>query len=150
MSGSGRKLVLVTGFSILRFLRQPAVTVIMVGIPLVLIPIMGSVFSKIGNWEAHMDGTTDTMAFFSIGMVVMFQLFGGRFSMDGTRELLITEKRWRIYAAPCSPAIHAMGIVIASALISTLIASSCLPAMEYDSPILLSMLPLLGFNSSAA
>ena len=120
MNGSTRKLLLVISYSVLRYLRQPAAMVVMVGIPLVIIPIMGSVFTKIGNWEPYLDGATDTMAFFSIGIVVMFQLFGGRLSMDGTRESLLSEKRWRIHSAPYAPAIHAMGIVVASMLISVL------------------------------
>jgi ABC-2 type transport system permease protein len=120
MSGSARKFLLVLRFSILRTLRQPASTIVMIGIPLVLIPIMGSVFSKIGNWDVYLDGTANPMAFIAIGIVVMFQLFGGRFSMEAARESLLSEKRWRIYAAPCAPAIHAMGIMVASTLISLL------------------------------
>jgi ABC-2 type transport system permease protein len=118
MNGSTRKLLLVLRFSILRTLRQPASTIIMIGIPLVLIPIMGAVFSKIGNWDRYLDGTANPMAFIAIGIVVMFQLFGGRFSMEAARESLLSDKKWRIYAAPCAPAIHAMGIMIASTLIS--------------------------------
>ena len=120
MNGSTGKFLLVTRFAILRTLRQPASTIVMVGIPLVLIPIMGTVFSKIGNWDAHLDGMPNAMAFIAIGIVVLFQLFGGRFSMEAARESLLSEKKWRIYAAPCTPAIHAMGIMAASTLISLL------------------------------
>lgn len=120
MSGTTGKLLLVTRFSILRNLRQPATTIVMLGIPLVLVPIMGAVFSRIGNWHAYLDGTPDPLAFFAIGMVVMFQLFGGRLSMEATRELLLSEKKWRIYSAPCAPAIQAAGILVASTIVSLL------------------------------
>ncbi|MBN1837831.1 MAG: ABC transporter permease [Spirochaetales bacterium] len=120
MNGATRKLLLVARISLLRDLRQPASTIVMLGIPLVLIPIMGAVFSKIPSWDAFMDGAPDPMAFFAIGVVVMFQLFGGRFSMEAVRESLLSEKKWRIHSAPCPPAVHAMGIISASTLLSLL------------------------------
>jgi len=118
MNGPAGKLLLVARFATLRILRQPASTIVMIGIPLALIPVMGSVFSRIGNWDAHLDGTANPMAFVAIGIVVMFQLFGGRFSMEAARESLLSEKKWRIYAAPCRPATLAMGIMVSSTLIS--------------------------------
>ena len=120
MNGAARKLVVVARLATLRILREPASTVVMIGIPLALIPVMGSVFSRIGNWSDHLDGTANPMAFIAIGIVVLFQLFGGRFSMEAVRESLISEKRWRIHAAPCRPAIIAMGIIASSALIRLL------------------------------
>ena len=120
MSSSIARLPLVTRFSILRFLRDPASTIVTIGLPLVLIPVMGTVFARIGAFRFQLDGTVDTMAFFAIGIVVMFQLFGGRFSMDSIRQLLLSEKKWRVYAAPCSPAVYASGVIIASTLLNLL------------------------------
>jgi len=87
---------------------------------LVLIPIMGEVFTKIGNWDSYLDGAADPMAFFAIGIIVMFQLFGGRFSMDGVRDLLLSSRRWRIYAAPCEPGVVAIGVLTAGTLFNLL------------------------------
>lgn len=120
MNDTIRKVLLVMRFSILRIVRQPASTVVTVGIPLVLIPIMGAVFTKIGNWDSYLNGAANPMAFFGIGIVVMFQLFGGRFSMEGTRETLLSDRKWRIHAAPCEPGVFAMGVLAASTLINFL------------------------------
>ena len=113
-----RQLGLVTRLSFIRLIRQPASTVVTVGIPLVLIPIMGAVFTKIGNWDSYIHGAANPMAFFAIGIVVMFQLFGGRFSMDGVRDLLLSSRRWRIYAAPCEPGVVAIGVLTAGTLLN--------------------------------
>ena len=118
MSGSARKLLLIVRFSLLRILRQPASTIVMVGIPLAIIPILGSVLSKVGSFGSFLDGAPDTTAFFAVGMVVLFQLFSGRFAMEGTKDSLISERKWRIYSAPCAPGVHAMGILLASTVVS--------------------------------
>lgn len=115
-----RQLGLVTRLSFIRLIRQPASTVVTVGIPLVLIPIMGAVFTKIGSWDSYIDGAANPMAFFAIGIIVMFQLFGGRFSMDGVRDLLLSSRRWRIYAAPCEPGVVAIGVLAAGTLLNLL------------------------------
>ena len=120
MNRSIRRLPLVTQFALLRFVRDPSSTIVTIGLPLVMIPVMGTVFAKIGSFSSYLDGAPDTMAFFAIGIVIMFQLFGGRFSMEWTRELLISEKKWRIYAAPCSPAVQATGILLASTILNFL------------------------------
>ncbi|MCX7030890.1 MAG: ABC transporter permease [Spirochaetes bacterium] len=120
MNGSARKLLLVIRFSFLRMLREPAGTIIMVGMPLVMIPILGAVFAKLTAYSSYLKGAPDMMAFAATGMIVMFQLFSGRYCMDGTRESLLSERKWRIYSAPCAPAIHAMGILAASTLVSLL------------------------------
>jgi hypothetical protein len=120
MNGSARKLLLVTRFSFLRFLRQPASTIVMLGMPLLIIPIIGAVFAKLAAYSRYLKGAPDMMAFVATGMIVMFQLFGGRFSLDGTRDSLMSVRKWRISAAPCSPSVHAAGIVSASTLLSLL------------------------------
>jgi ABC-2 type transport system permease protein len=120
MNGYARKLLLVTRFSILRILRQPASTIVMVGIPLAIIPILGVVLSKVGSFGSYLDGAPDTMAFFAVGLVVLFQLFGGRFAMEGAKDSLLSERKWRVYSAPCAPGIHAVGILAASTLVSLL------------------------------
>ncbi|HUX21468.1 MAG TPA: ABC transporter permease [Spirochaetia bacterium] len=120
MSAPLRQLLLVARYTILRLLREPASTIVTVGLPLVLIPVMGTVFTKIGSWDSYMDGAVNPTAFFAIGIVVMFQLFGGRFSMEATRASLLSERRWRINAAPCEPGIYAIGILTAGTLVDLL------------------------------
>jgi hypothetical protein len=118
MNGSLRKLLLVTRFSILRMLRDPVSAIILVGTPLAIIPILGAIFSNIPGYGSFLKGAPDMMTFVATGMIVMFQLFSGRYSLDGTRDALLSDRRWRIVAAPCAPGIHALGIVAASTLVS--------------------------------
>lgn len=120
MNGSLRKLLLVVRFAFLRLLRDPVSTIIMIGIPLPLIPVLGAIFSNIPYDSRYLKGAQNMMAFVATGMIVMFQLFSGRFSMDGTRDVLLSERRWRIHAAPCPAGVHVMGIVAAGTIVSML------------------------------
>ena len=118
MNGSTRKLLLVTRFSILRMLRDPVSTIILLVMPLFIIPILGAIFSSIPASGGFLKGAPDIMTLVATGMIVMFQLFSGRYAMDGARDALLSDRRWRIAAAPCAPAVHALGIVAASTLVS--------------------------------
>jgi ABC-2 type transport system permease protein len=120
MNGSTRKLTLVVRFSVLRMLRDPVSTIILLVLPLAIIPILGAIFSNIPFDSGYLKGAPNMMTFVATGMIVMFQLFSGRYCMDGTRDSLLSVRRWRIVAAPCPPGIHAMGILIASTLFSLL------------------------------
>ena len=120
MNGPARKLALVVRFSVLRMLRDPVSTLILLVLPLAIIPILGAIFSNIPHDSGYLKGAQSMMAFVATGMIVMFQLFSGRFSMDGTRDALLSERKWRIHAAPCSAGIHVMGIVVAGTLVSML------------------------------
>jgi hypothetical protein len=120
MNGSARKLLLVIRFSVLRMLRDPVSTIILLGLPLPIIPILGAIFSNVPVDSSYLKGAPNMMTFVATGMVVMFQLFSGRYSMDGTRDSLLSVRKWRIYSAPCAPGIHALGIVAASTTVSIL------------------------------
>jgi hypothetical protein len=60
------------------------------------------------------------MTLVATGMIVMFQLFGGRYSMDAATGSLLSVRKWRIFAAPCAVGTHAAGILAASTLVSML------------------------------
>ena len=120
MNGSARKLLLVVRFSVLRMLRDPVGTIILLGTPLLLIPILGAIFSNIHADTSYLKGAPDMMTFVATGMVVMFQLFSGRYRVDGARDSLLSVRKWRIIAAPCAPGIHAMGILAAGTLVSVM------------------------------
>ena len=120
MSGSARKLLLVVRFTVVRMLRDPVSMMMLTIMPLLVIPILGTVFSRIPFYTTFLKGATSSLAFFSIGFVVMFQLFGGRYSTDYVKDTLLTDRKWRMHAAPCSPALVAMGILVASTLTSLL------------------------------
>jgi hypothetical protein len=120
MTGSFRKLLLVVRFSALRMLRDPASTIVMLGMPLVIIPILGAIFANVPVYGSFLKGAPDIMTIVATGMIVMFQLFSGRYSMDHTRDSLLSQRKWRIHSAPCAPGIHALGIIAAGTLFSML------------------------------
>jgi ABC-2 type transport system permease protein len=118
MSVSVRRLLHVTRFAVLRMLRDPVGMIILLGIPLPLIPILGAIFSKIPADGSFLKGARDMMTFVATGMIVMFQLFSGRYSVDAARESLLSVRKWRIHAAPCAPGTHVTGILAAGTMIS--------------------------------
>jgi ABC-2 type transport system permease protein len=120
MNGAARKLLLVIRFSVLRMLRDPVGMIILLGIPLPLIPILGAIFSNIPADSSYLKGAPNMMTFVATGMIVTFQLFSGRYSVDATRDSLLSVRKWRIYSAPCAPGIHALGILAASTFVSML------------------------------
>jgi linearmycin/streptolysin S transport system permease protein len=120
MNGAARKLLLVIRFSVLRMLRDPVGMIILLGIPLPLIPILGAIFANIPADASYLKGAPNMMTFVATGMIVMFQLFSGRYSVDATRDSLLSVRKWRIYSAPCAPGIHALGILAASTFVSML------------------------------
>jgi ABC-2 type transport system permease protein len=115
---NARKLLLVVRFSILRMIRDPVGMIILLGMPLVIIPILGAIFSNVPASSSYLKGAPDIMTVVATGMILMFQLFGGRYSMDAATHSLLSVRKWRIAAAPCAPGIHALGIVVASTLVS--------------------------------
>ena len=58
MNGSVRKLLLVTRFAVLRMLRDPVSTIVLVGTPLFIIPILGAIFSNIPTYGGFLKGAT--------------------------------------------------------------------------------------------
>jgi hypothetical protein len=121
MNGSARKLLLVTRFAVLRMLREPASTVLMFILPLLIIPILGAIFANVPHAEgSFLKGAPNIMTVVATGMIIMFQLFSGRYSMEGTRDFFLSDRKWRIVSAPCAPAVHVMGILVASTFLSML------------------------------
>jgi linearmycin/streptolysin S transport system permease protein len=118
MNGAARKLLHVTRFSALRMLRDPVGMIILLGMPLLIIPIFGAIFANVPVDPSYLRGAPNIMTVIATGMILMFQLFSGRYSMDGANGSLLSVRKWRIFAAPCDPGIHAMGIVAASTLVS--------------------------------
>lgn len=118
MSGSARKLLHVTRFSILRMLRDPVGMIILLGMPLVIIPILGAIFANVPAADSYLRGAPNITTLIATGMILMFQLFSGRYSVDAANGSLLSVRKWRIFAAPCAPGVHAAGIVAASTLVS--------------------------------
>ena len=120
MKGSIRNFLLAARFSALRMLRDLPSLIPLLGMPLLIIPIIGAVFSRILAGSSFLNGAPDSMSFFAVGLIIMFQLFGGRYTMDHVKDAFLTDRKWRMAAAPCGPWSLAMGITAAGWLASML------------------------------
>lgn len=118
MSGSWRIFMLVLRFSVLRILRDLPSLIMHLCLPLLIIPIIGAVFSKILAGSPFLSGATDSMSFFAFGIIIMFQLFGGSYTMNYVKDTFLTDRKWRMAAAPCGPWTLAMGITTAGWLVT--------------------------------
>ncbi len=103
--------------SFLQLVRNVQGMVFLLGMPLFIIPILGSVFAWIPADASYLKGV-DTSTFFAVGMMIFFQLFGGSYSMTSVKAMFLSPRRWRIRALPCRPTPILLGILGASTLIS--------------------------------
>ena len=105
-------------FSLLQQVRNVQGMLFLLGMPLIIIPILGSVFSWIPADTEYLKGAANTATFFAIGMMVLFQLFGASLGMTSVRAMFLTPRRWRVHATPCRPAPILLGIIGATTLVS--------------------------------
>jgi ABC-2 type transport system permease protein len=105
-------------FSLLQQLRNVQGMIFLLGMPLFIIPILGSVFAWIPADTPYLKGAANTATFFAMSMMVLFQLFGGSYSMTSVKEMFLGPRRWRIHALPCRPTPILLGILAASTVIS--------------------------------
>jgi ABC-2 type transport system permease protein len=120
MKGAIRNFLIVVRFSVRRMLRDLPSLIPLLFVPLLIIPIIGAVFSKILAGSSFLNGAPDAMSFFAAGLIIMFQLFGGRYTMDYVKDSFLTDRKWRMAAVPCGPWTMAMGIMVAGLLASFL------------------------------
>jgi ABC-2 type transport system permease protein len=102
----------------LRMIRDIPSLIMLLLAPLALIPILGSVFSWMPKDIPYMQGVTDVMAFFAFGMLIMFQLFGGGYSLTYVKNALLSPMKWRLFGLPCAPGVIILGIVAAATIVS--------------------------------
>ena len=107
-------------YSFLRLVRNVPGMVFLLGMPLFIIPILGSVFAWIPADTEYLKGAASISTFFAIGMMVFFQLFGGLYGMQSTRELFLQPRRWRIRALPCRPLVLVFAVLAAGSVLSLL------------------------------
>jgi ABC-2 type transport system permease protein len=120
MKSPFRNFLIVARFSVQRMLLDLPSLIPLLFVPLLIIPIIGAVFSKILAGSSFLNGAPDAMSFFAVGLVIMFQLFGGRYTMDYVKDAFLTDRKWRMAALPCGPWTLAMGIMVAGLLASIL------------------------------
>jgi ABC-2 type transport system permease protein len=101
-------------------LRDLPTLIALLCLPILIIPIVGAVFSKILEGNPFLSGARDSMSFFAVGIIVMFQLFDGSYTMNYIKDAFLTDRKWRLATAPCGPWCLAMGITVAGWLASML------------------------------
>jgi ABC-2 type transport system permease protein len=103
----------------IRLLRSPATIIVQLGVPLVLVPILGYSISAIPGIETFVKGASG-MTFMTITVVVMFQLFSGGFMMTYVNEAYFTFRQWRMRMLPCRPSVVIWGSLAAGLVVSLL------------------------------
>jgi len=113
-----KNILTVARFTFLQLLRNVPAMIFLLGLPLFIIPILGSVFSWIPSSEPYLKGAANAQSFFAIGMMVFFQLFAGTTVMSSVRAAFLTPCRWRMFALPCAPLAMVLGMLAASTVMS--------------------------------
>ncbi len=108
----------VTRYMFLRMIRDLPSLIMLLGMPLLLIPILGAVFSWIPADIPYMRGVSNPMSFFAFGILVMFQLFGGGYSLTYVKNALLSPMKWRLHSLPCAPGDIVLGVVSAATFVS--------------------------------
>ncbi len=106
----------------LRLLRNPTTVLVQLGVPLILIPILGyslSSLSGIPGADAYLKGTS-VMSFMAMMIIIMFQLFSGGFMMTYVNEIYFTFRKWRMRMLPCGPHVIVFGVLLAGLTMSLL------------------------------
>ncbi len=103
----------------LRLLRNPTTMLVQLGVPLILIPILGYSFSGIPGIDAFLKGPS-VMTFMAMVIIIMFQLFSGGFMMTYVNEAYFTFRKWRMRMLPCHPSVVVFGILLAGLAVSVL------------------------------
>ncbi|MBY0162619.1 ABC transporter permease [Cytobacillus firmus] len=104
-----------TYFSLLRLIREPIGQLLLLGLPLVVITVLGVV---IGPYEG-MNGVPplDLMA---VTTIMGVQFFGGTYLMSYLDIDLLKTRKWRIYSLPINVAVYSSSLILACTLFSTL------------------------------
>ncbi len=103
----------------LRLLRNPTTMLVGLGVPLVLIPILGYSLAGIPGIDAFLKGTS-VMTFMAMMVIIMFQLFSGGFMMSHVNEAYFTSRKWRMRMLPCQPSVVVFGFLGAGLTVSLL------------------------------
>jgi ABC-2 type transport system permease protein len=105
-------------YSLLRFIRNVPGMIMLLAMPLFIIPMLAVVFSWIPADTPYFKGAANPTTFFAVAMLLLFQLFGGTYSMESVRMMFLTPRRWRMHALPCRPTVMVMGTLAAATAIS--------------------------------
>jgi ABC-2 type transport system permease protein len=108
---------IVMRMAFLRLLRNPTTMLVGLGVPLVLIPVLGYSFSGIPGIDVFVKGAS-VMTFMAMTVIIMFQLFSGSFMMAYVNDAYLTFRKWRMRMLPCQPSVVIFGILAAGLTVS--------------------------------
>lgn len=103
-------------YSLLRMLREPIGLLLLVGLPLVVISIVGVVWSGALSGVEGVPGLDWT----AVTTIMGVQFFGGTYLMSLVNDDLLRTRRWRMLVLPINPAIFSTSHVLACTLFSLL------------------------------
>ncbi len=112
----------------LRQLRAPVTFLVGIGVPFILIVILGYSFAGVPGIEEILKGRTSgevpmgnpAMTLMAMIVIVMFQLFSGGFVMSYMNDAYYTVRKWRMLMLPCRPAVVVSGMLTAGLGVSML------------------------------
>lgn len=97
---------------------RDAGTLIMIGVPVALIPIITAAFSFIPADAPYLLGAPNPTVFFAGGILIMFQLFGGAYTLTYVKRALLTPMSMRLRVAPGGVGAILVGTVVAAIVVS--------------------------------
>jgi hypothetical protein len=112
-----KELWITARITLLRLLRNPTTMLVQLGVPLVLIPVLGYSLAGIPGIDAFL-GKTSVMTFMAIVIITLFQLFSGGFVMWYVNDAWFTGRRWRMRLLPCGPSPVLFGVLAAGLAVS--------------------------------
>lgn len=84
-----------------RLSKDPISPLIYIGLPVVLVYILGFVYTQNTNEQIYVDGYNMVSTSISAGMMLLFQISGGDYLLNYLNHDLIKPMRWRLKATPC-------------------------------------------------
>ena len=92
--------------------------VMLLGLPLILIPILGAAFSWMPADIPYLRGVSSPMSFFAFALLIMFQMYGGSYSLAYVKNAFLSPMQWRLHSLPCGSGAIVLGVVGAATLVS--------------------------------
>ncbi|MBD2846078.1 ABC transporter permease [Paenibacillus sp. IB182496] len=106
-------------YALLRMARSYLALLLLVGVPLVLIAVIGTVSDYL-QIERYGDTSLPGMDYLAVSMVLGFQLFGGAYTMEFFKSDLLDARKWRLHALPLRIDRYGMALLLGSTVFTML------------------------------
>lgn len=85
-----------------RLFRDPFSLLMFTALPILLVLILGYVYTRNSTEELYVNGYNMASTYLSMGMMLMFQSSSGIFLLACLNHDLVGPMRWRLHASPCA------------------------------------------------